>query len=128
MPWFIARVDSDQLEGGRANSVGLSLTCLLRHPPTPCITTHCLLLLLLSFCLPLQVESIAPVSCHMVPGNRIPAFYYLSPSLWCQCSCGCRSSLEVRGTFNGGCCGRTLLPAGPRIDSIRQGALHLRAL
>lgn len=59
------------------------------------------------FCLPLQVESIAPVSCHMVPGNRIPAYYYLSPSLWCQCSCGCRSWLEVRGTFNGGCCGRT---------------------
>lgn len=73
------------------------------------------------FCLPLQVESIAPVSCHMVPGNRIPAYYYLSPSLWCQCSCGCRSWLEVRGTFNGGCCGRT----DGRTDAAGRQSAHL---
>lgn len=67
-------------------------------------------------------------------GNRIPAFYYLFPSPWCQCSSSRKTCLEVQGLLTAAkerpphTPGQSVSPAAPPVRaSVRQAALHLRA-
>lgn len=100
-------------------------TCSLHHPSYPNTATHPSSS---SSTLPPPLFSplLLPQRCrlNLLPlfpvtwvGNRIPAFYYLFPSVWCQCSSSCETCLEVQGLFNGDSCAdpdsqRVQQPAG----------------